>query len=76
MGNSNDLRIVLGSLRYKSASNVDIGLNVPFVQTSKENVEFDRSLDINLSELYDRERQQSTNFRPTCKFSVLFKKAL
>ena len=75
MGNSNDLRIVLGSLRYKSASNVDIGLNVPFVQTSKENVEFDRSLDINLSELYDRERQQSTNFRPTCKFSVLFKNA-
>lgn len=75
MGNSNDLRIVLGSLRYKSASNVDIGLNVPFVQTSKENVEFDRSLNINLSELYDRERQQSTNFRPTCKFSVLFKNA-
>ena len=25
--------------------------------------------------MYDRERQQSTNFRPTCKFSVLFKNA-
>ena len=75
MGNSNDMRIVLGSLKYKSAPNVDFGLNVPFVQTSKENVEFDRSLNIDLSELYDRERQQSTNFRPTCKFSVLFKNA-
>ena len=73
MGNSNDTRIVLGSLTYKGASNTDIGLNIPFVQTSKENVEFDRSLDINLATLYDNERQQSTNFRPSCKFAILFK---
>ena len=73
MSNRNDTRIVLGSLRYKSASNTDLGLKVPFIQTTKENVEFDRSLNINLGQLYADERQTSTNFRPSCKFSVLFK---
>jgi hypothetical protein len=75
MSNRNDTRIVLGSLRYKTASNTDLGLKVPFIQTTKENVEFDRSLNINLGQLYDDERQTSTNFRPTCKFSILFKNA-
>lgn len=73
MSNRNDTRIVLGSLRYQTSSNTDLGLKVPFVQTTKENVEFDRSLNINLGQLYDDERQTSTNFRPSCKFSVLFK---
>ena len=48
MSNRNDTRIVLGSLRYQTSSNTDLGLKVPFVQTTKENVEFDRSLNINL----------------------------
>jgi len=73
MSNRNDTRIVLGSLRYKSASNTDLGLKIPFIQTTKENVEFDRSLNINLGQLYNDERQTSTNFRPSCKFSILFK---
>lgn len=73
MSNREDTRIVLGSLRYKTASNTDLGLKVPFIQTTKENVEFDRSLNINLGQLYDDERQTSTNFRPSCKFSILFK---
>jgi hypothetical protein len=73
MSNREDTRIVLGSLRYKTASNTDLGLKVPFIQTTKENVEFDRSLDINLGQLFDDERQTSTNFRPSCKFSILFK---
>ena len=73
MSNREDTRIVLGSLRYKTASNTDLGLKVPFIQTTKENVEFDRSLNINLGQLFDDERQTSTNFRPSCKFSVLFK---
>jgi hypothetical protein len=75
MSNRIDTRIVLGSLKYKTASDVDFMLNVPFNQTTKENVEFDRSININLGQLYDDERQSSTNFRPTCKFSMLFKNA-
>lgn len=48
-------------------------MNVPLINTTKENVEFDRNVNVNLNDLFDRERQLSTNFRPTCKFSILFK---
>ena len=73
MGNINDIRVVLGSLRYKSASDTNLMFNVPLVQTTKENIEFDRSVDISLSQVFDNERQKSDTFRPTCKFSILFK---
>ena len=73
MGNNNEIRVVLGSLRYKSASNTTIGLKLPLIQTAKENIEFDRNINISLAEVFDRERQKSTIFRPTCKFSLLFK---
>jgi hypothetical protein len=73
MGNINDIRVVLGSLRYKSATDTNLMFNVPLIQTTKENVEFDRSIDISLSQVFDDERQKSDTFRPTCKFSVLFK---
>lgn len=73
MGNRLDTQIVLGSLRYKSSDNTNILLNVPLKQNSKENVEFDRSIDVNLEQVFDDERQKSTIFRPTCKFSVVFK---
>ena len=73
MGNINDIRVVLGSLRYKSATDTNLMFNVHLVQTTKENVEFDRSIDISLSQVFDDERQKSDTFRPTCKFSVLFK---
>ena len=73
MGNRTDTRVVLGSLRYKTASNTNLMFNVPLVQTSKENVEFDRNIDISLSQVFDDERQKSSIFRPSCKFSILFK---
>jgi len=73
MGNNNDIRVVLGSLRYKSAPNTDISFKVPLEQNYKQNVEFDRISNINLQQVFDDERQASTIFRPACKFSVLFK---
>ena len=73
MSNRIDTRVVLGSLRYKSASNTDLMFQVPLVQTSKQNVEYDRNIDIDLTQLFDDERQKSDIFRPTCKFSILFK---
>ena len=75
MGNLNETRVVLGSLRYKSASDTNLQFKVPLVQTAKENVEYDRSIDINLQQVYDDERQSSEIFRPTCKFTLLFKNA-
>lgn len=73
MGNRIDNKIILGSLRYKSATNVDSFLSIPLDQTTKEMVEFDRNVSIDLSQVFDDERQASTIFRPTAKFSILFK---
>jgi hypothetical protein len=73
MGNRFDTKIILGSLRYKSAPDVDTSLTVPFKQTFKENVEFDRSADVSLAQIYDDERQKSDIFRPSCKVSLIFK---
>lgn len=73
MSNRMDTQIVLGSLRYKTSTDSDISLNVPLLQNTKESVEFDRSIDINFEQVFDDERQNSTIFRPTCKFSLIFK---
>jgi hypothetical protein len=73
MGNNNETRLILGSLRYKSASNVDFGLKVPFVQTTKQIVEYDKNIDLDLQQLFDDERQKSTKFRPSSKFLFIFK---
>lgn len=73
MGNLNETRIVLGSLRYKSAPDTTIGLKVPLIQTFKENIEFDRNINIDLQQVFNDERQKSTIFRPTAKFTLLFK---
>ena len=65
-------RVVLGSLRYKSAPDLNLLFKVPLVQTYKENVEFDRNISIDLQQIYDDERQSSTIFRPISKMSLLF----
>ena len=75
MGNTKETRIVLGSLRYKSAPDTTIGLKVPLIQTFKENIEFDRTLNVNLQQVFEDERQKSTTFRPTGKFTLLFQNA-
>ncbi len=67
----NETIIVLGSLRYQSAPDTDIGLKVPFIQSSKNGIEFDRSADVNLQQVYDDERQSSTLFRPVSKISLI-----
>jgi hypothetical protein len=73
MGNRIENRAVLSTLRYKSAPETDLYFGVSLSQNVKQNTEFDRTVDINLQDVFDRERQESTNFRPSCKFSVLFK---
>jgi hypothetical protein len=73
MGNVDNLRVVLGSLRYKSAPNTNLFFQVPLLQTHKEMDEFDRSVDVSLEQVFDDERQISDLFRPTCKFSLIFK---
>jgi hypothetical protein len=70
-----DIRIVLGSLRYKTSTDTDLSIPTPLVQNSKNLQDFDRSIDVNLAQLYDDERQKSTTFRPVCKFQLLYENA-
>ena len=72
MGNQNDIRVVLGSLRFKSASDTNLFFQVPLVQNEKQLTEYDRSFDVSLEQVFDDERQRSDEFRPTAKFTLLF----
>lgn len=70
------IRIILGSLKYKSAPNVDFSLKVPLIQTTKEIIEFDRTIDVELEQVFYNERQKSTTFRPSCKYQLIFENGL
>jgi hypothetical protein len=73
MGNENNTKIVLSTLRYKSSPIIDNMVDVGLSQTSKESVEFDRSNTIDLAQVYENERQASNTFRPVTKITYLFK---
>jgi hypothetical protein len=76
MGNVNNINIVLGSLRYKSAPDTDLLLQVPLLGNQKLLTEYLRSIDINLNEVYQNERAKSDIFKPACKFTILFQNSL
>jgi len=69
-------RIISSTQRYKSAPRTDQFINIPFSQTSKDLVEYDRSVDLNLVNVFEEERQASTIFRPVTKFTILFENAI
>jgi hypothetical protein len=68
--------IILGDRRFKGGINVDGAINVPLQQSTKLITEYDRTIDVNLEELFDVERQASTIFRPVCKYSIVFDNAI
>jgi hypothetical protein len=72
MADKINVRVVLGSLRYKTATDTNLLIPTPLIQNSKNLYEFDRSVEVNLAQVFNDERQKSTIFRPTCKFQVLF----
>ena len=57
-------KIIESTQRYSSSPLSDQFINVPFVQTMKEQVEFDRTLDLSLVDVFDQERQASSIFTP------------
>ena len=59
MGNNETIQILLGSKKNKISSNVDEALRVPLNQTFKQQVEYDRTEEINLAELFQKERGES-----------------
>ncbi len=68
-----DIKIILGSLKYKSSVDTDNFISVPFLNKIKELDEFDRNINYNLAQLFDDERQASSIFRISAKIDFLFK---
>lgn len=75
MGIDDGTKIILGSLRSASSPNTELSQKVALEQTQKENVEFDRSVDLNLQQVFIEERTKSNTFRPVTKYSFIFKNA-
>lgn len=72
MSNRIDTPIVLGSKRYATASNTNLVLQVPLEGNPKEIDEFDRNIRVDLSQVFDDERQESSIFRLTSNIDFVF----
>lgn len=74
MGNgTNETRIVLGSQRFKGAPDTNLSIQLGLEQTGKDLIEYDRTSDISLEQVFQRERENSNLLRPAGKFSIIFK---
>ena len=60
------------SQSYKSAPSVDQQLPITLQGKNQTLVEFDRTTNVSLAQVYDNERQASTIFRPTVKTSLVY----
>ena len=69
---NNNVQILKGSARYAAAPDIDNRLSVTLDSTQKELTEYERNLGIDLAVRFDTERQKSTTFNFTCKFTLLF----
>lgn len=65
-------RIIPSNLKYKSAPSVDQKITVSLDLKSKNITEFDRIRTVNLTQVFDDERQGSTIFRPTFKVKYIY----
>ena len=73
MSDLGNIKYIKGSLRFKGATDENIGLPISLERTDKELEEYSRNTNLNLALLFDNERQKSTLFIPTCKFNLIFK---
>jgi hypothetical protein len=72
MGVNDTYKIVLGSARSAESPDVDSRLSLNLEQQFRQDAEFERSQDINLADLFFKERQSSDIFRPSTKITFLF----
>jgi len=70
--NIDQTKIILGSQKNQVSIDVDTTVDISLEQQHKELFEFDRSADVDLALVYNNERQKSTIFRPSAKFTLLF----
>jgi hypothetical protein len=69
---SDSIRIIKGVDRFKSASSVDYTINTELVQSQNQYTESDRTVALNLAQVFDDERQASSTFRPTFKIQYFY----
>ena len=69
---SNLYSIIPSTQQYKSAPADDQQLSVVMEEQSQNLVEYDRTSNVSLAQVFDDERQKSTIFRPTFKVSYLY----
>ena len=69
---SNLYSIIPSVQQYKSAPADDQQLSVVLEEQSQNLVEYDRTTNVSLAQVFDDERQESTIFRPTFKVSYLY----
>ena len=73
---SDSTKIILGRERFKGSIDTDSFVNLAVDQSTKLLTEYDRSVDVGLENLFDEEREESTIFRPSTKYTILFENAL
>jgi hypothetical protein len=71
-----DFTIIPSRLQFKSAPSIDQQVNLELSQTQEELTQFVRNTSLNLSQLYDDERQTCEVFRPTFKLQYLYDNTL
>lgn len=72
----NNFTLIPSSIQYKAAPANDQSVQFSLEQKQQLLVEYDRSATISLAEVYDRERQRCTIFRPTFKVTYLYANTL
>lgn len=72
MSDNTQFEILLSSEKYKSAPTTNSTLSVDIQQTAKEYTEYDKTLNVNLAQLYSDERNASNIYRPTFRIDLLF----
>jgi hypothetical protein len=68
--------IIPSELQYQSAPSVDQKLTVSLEESPKTLVEYDRNTNVSLAQVFEDERNDSSIFRPTFKFSYLYENTL
>lgn len=69
---SDSIKVIKGVDRFKSASSVDYTINTELVQSQNQYTESDRTVALNLAQVFDDERQASSIFRPTFKIQYFY----
>jgi hypothetical protein len=72
MSDLDKINFLKGSVRYQRAPEKGIQITLPISGKEKEIDEYQRTLSVNLAELYVRERAKSQIFEPTCKIQLFF----